>query len=197
MNFLFKTVVFLNRKSEHKTTGEIMTGLVMAAIFMLFLPLIIVLLHNRFAGQLSLPKEFGLSTLLLVATMWMIHSAKHYRENDQYKKLRKVLKMQLSLALLFLLMQFLGGWKIVVVEKYHDVKIIALLVLYHSLHLCVAIGLLLKLLVKTKSIHSSAECFIYFLEPNRHFAFRLSVVFWNFLSMLWIALYVLMLLKFN
>ena len=197
MNFLFKTLVFLNKKGEKKTTGEIMSVVVMMVIIMLYLPLVLALLCNRYATHHPLPKEFAFSTLLLLGTSWLLHSLKQCKENDQYKKLRWIVFLQLSLALVFLFVQVKGVQKIFFYQKYNDIKIVALLVLYHALNLCVIIGLFLKLLLNTRSIHSAADCYIYFLNPHHYFAFRLNILFWNFLCLLWVGLYILFIVKYD
>ena len=197
MNFLFKTLVVLNKKGENKTTGEIMTVVVMAVIFMLYLPLIIVLLRSRTTPQLSLPREFAFGILLLMATIWLLHLVKGYKEADQYNKLRRAVIFQLSLACVFLLVQLKGAGKILFGVKYSEVKIIAVLVLFHVLHLGVLIGMHLKWLFNTRTIHSPTDCYIYFLHPGHNFAFRLNLLFWNFLCLLWIGLYVLCLFKLD
>lgn len=197
MNFLFKTLVFLNKKGEKKTTGEIMLVVVMIVVVMLYLPLVLALLTNRYPAHHALPKEFAFSTLLLLGTSWLLHSLKQCKENDQYKKLRRIVFLQLALAVAFLLVQVRGVQKIFLHQTYNDIKIVALLVLYHALHLCIIIGLFLKLLLNIRSIHSAADCYIYFLNPHHYFSFRLNILFWNFLCLLWVGLYILFIVKYD
>jgi hypothetical protein len=197
MKFLYNTVVYLNKKGEKKTTGEIMSGILMIAIFMLFLPLIIVLLRNRFTAHLSLPREFGISTLVLISATWLLHYMKQYKESDQYKKLRKMAAAQLMLATLFLLVQFIGSVKIFSLALYKDVRVIALIAVYHGLHFFVAIGMLVNVLLRTRFIHSPADWYIYFLNPKPNATFRYNCLLWNYLCVMWVGLYLVMLLKFG
>jgi hypothetical protein len=195
MNFLVKSAIYLNKKSERKTTGEIIAIVVIGIIIMLYLPLIIVFLRIHYASHVTLPKEFGLSTLILICTIWVVRYTRLYKENDQYRKLRKIVAILFTLTSAFLLAQFRGSRKIFSLAQYKEIKIIALIVMYHALQLCVIVGMFITLLLKTRMIHSAADWYIYFLNPKHHFTFKHNFLFWNFSCILWVGLYVMMILK--
>lgn len=200
MSLLHKTLGYLDHGQQKRSNSEVMLVIVMASIFMLFLPLIIKLLEIKVFAQdirrYFIPNEFGLSTLLILASTWVLYLAKKYKTKDLYKKLRLALLVSITLGFLFLIFQFYGWRHIFFEMEVQDVKIIAVIVIFHGLHFLVALGLLSLLLFRMMKIKSGTDHFIYFLNPKRNLFFKTAGMYWDYLGFLWTALYAIMLIKF-
>jgi cytochrome c oxidase subunit III len=200
MSLLHKTLGYLDHGQQKRSNSEVMLVIVMASIFMLFLPLIIKLLEIKVIAhddsRYFVPNEFGLSTLLILSSTWVLYLARLYKVKDLYKKLRLALLASIMLGCTFLIFQFYGWRHIFFDLKKQEVKIIAVIVIFHGLHFMVALTLLTLLLFRTMKIKSGTDHYIYFLNPKRNLLFKTVGMYWDYLGFLWTALYALMLVKF-
>jgi cytochrome c oxidase subunit 3 len=198
MSLLHKTHYSLHSGSERKSNSEVLLLIGMVSIFMLFVPLIVKLLQikNQPIFHFFIPHELSISTLLLIAACWMLYWAKVYKQEDRHKEYRMVLSVTLLLGISFLLVQFWGWEKIFFETRNSDLKIIAVIVIYHSIHFLIALALLASLLIKTRNIKTAADHYIFFLNPKSNLFFKTTKMYCDFLTFLWITLYVLILVKF-
>lgn len=198
MNLFQRTFHYLD-KGQHKRTNTItLCVLLMATLMILFIPLIIKLIQARvIEGGLPfvVPHAFGLSTLVLLASSWVLYKARQHKSRDQHRQLCRALFALLVLGGLFLVLQY-KGWHQVFVDTHHQqIKIIMVIVAVHALHFIIALVLAAVLLIRALAIKSPAESYIYFLQPERNLFFKSTYLYWDYLGFLWTGLYVILLLK--
>lgn len=198
MNLFRKTFHYLD-KGQHKRTNMVTVCiLLMGTLLILFIPLIIKLIQARVIehGQpFVVPHAFGLSTLVLLASTWVLYRARGYKARDQHRLLSRSLFALLALGGLFLLLQC-RGWQQVFADPHHQqIKILMVIVAVHALHFAIALILAAILLIRTMGIKSPAESYIYFLNPERNLFFKSTHMYWDYLGYLWTGLYVILLIK--
>ena len=171
----------------------------MGTILILFIPFILELLTTKkiigSGAVFYVPGEFGLSTMAILASTWVYAFARRCKEADKQVYLKYALSTMLGLGVLFLFLQVQGWQHIFLDSKAQNVKILLVLVVVHGFHFLIALGLVISLLIKLKSIRSAADNYIFFLNPKHNMFFITAGRYWDFLGFLWMGLYILMLLK--
>lgn len=198
MNLFRKTFQYLD-KGQHKRTNMITVCiLLMGTLLILFIPLIIKLIQARLIEDgtpFVVPHAFGLSTLVVLSSIWVLYRARAYKARDEHRNLSRCLFTLLALGGLFLLLQF-KGWQQVFADPHHQqIKILMVIVGVHALHFAIALVLAAIMLIRTMGIKSPAESYIYFLNPDRNLFFKSTYLYWDYLGYLWTGLYAILLLK--
>lgn len=198
MNLFRKTFHYLD-KGQHKRTNMITVCiLLMGTLLILFIPLIIKLIQAQLIehGQpFVVPHAFGLSTLVVLSSIWVLYRARGYKARDEHRRLCRSLFSLLALGGLFLLLQY-KGWQQVFADPHHQqIKILMVIVAVHALHFAIALILAAILLIRTMGIKSPAESYIYFLNPERNLFFKSTNLYWDYLGYLWAGLYTILLIK--
>jgi cytochrome c oxidase subunit III len=198
MNLFRKVFRYLDQ-GQHKRTNIItMCVLLMGALLILFIPLIIRLIQARVIEQgqpFVVPHAFGLSTLVVLCSIWVLYRAREYKARDQHRQLCRSLFALLALGGLFLLLQY-RGWQQVFADPHHQqIKIVMVIVAVHALHFAIALVLAAVLLIRAMSIKSPAESYIHFLNPERNLFFKSTYLYWDYLGLMWTGFYVILLLK--
>lgn len=198
MNLFRKTFHYLDKGQHQRTNMLTLCVLLMGTVMILFIPLVIKLIQARFIedGQpFVVPHAFGLSTLVSIASIWVLWRAREHKAKDQHRYLRRSLFVLLLLGGLFLLLQY-KGWQQVFADPHHQqIKIIMVIVAVHALHFAIALILAGVLLIRAMGIKSPAESYIHFLQPERAQFFKSTTLYWDYLGLLWTGLYVILLLK--
>lgn len=196
---LIKVSESLAKPRPKRSNTETLALLLMGALFILFIPFIIELAITKSVTDKGavfyVPGEFGLSTMVVLASSWAFTYAHRYKEKDNLFNLRYALLTVLFLGALFLCLQFLGWQRILDDSKAHNVKILLVLVAVHGVHFLIALSLVASLLIKMIRIKTSADIYIFFLTPRHHYFFKTTEQYWAFLGFLWMGLYIIMLLK--
>ncbi|HEU4472899.1 MAG TPA: hypothetical protein VFR58_17515 [Flavisolibacter sp.] len=195
MSLIQKTVRQLDAAQKKKTASELLLIFGMAAMFMLFLPLIVKLAKASPQGE-TIPAEFGLSTMLLLANTWLFSKARKLRQRDMPLALGKVLLLMLLGSAAFSVLQYFGWSKIFHGSLFGQMRIMAILVMYHGLHLLAGMIALAGIWIKIRRLRSGADCYIHFLQPSRAIFFRLTATYWDFLAFLWVLIYVISLVRY-
>jgi cytochrome c oxidase subunit III len=198
MNLFRKTFHYLDQGQHKRTNMVTVCILLMGTLLILFIPLIIKLIQAQLIEDgtpFAVPHAFGLSTLVLVASIWVLYRARAFKARDQHRLLRRSLFILLTLGGLFLLLQY-KGWQQVFADPHHQqIKILMVIVAVHALHFAIALILTAIQLIRTMSIKSPAESYIYFLNPERNQFFKSTYLYWDYLGYLWTGLYVILLIK--
>jgi cytochrome c oxidase subunit 3 len=196
MSLVFKSIRQLERGQSKRTIADTILFMVLCSVSVLFLPLIAMLLNSyTIKSTIRINSTFSLSTLLLVFSSAALRQVKQAILNDHYKKLKLYLSLSLFLGVGFLGLQALawGNLYQTLNPKYENIVVV--IVLLHALHFIVAIVILIRFFLKTLIINSPTDSYIFFLNPKRNQLFKMTRVYWDFLGILWLALYIIMLLK--
>jgi len=196
---LIKVFEGLDKRRPKPGNTETVSYLLMATLLILFVPLIFQLATVRAVMEngavFYVPGEFGLSTMAILASTWLYASARRFKDDDKQVYLKYTLSAILVLGALFMCLQILGWLRIFHDMKAQNVKILMVLVVVHGFHFLIALGLVAMLLVKIAGIKSAADNYIFFLNPRHSLFFITTRRYWDFLGFLWVALYIIMLLK--
>lgn len=187
----------LDNASRQKSTGQIMVYFLLLAIGLAFVPFLVLLVKAKPGAHFSLPAEFALSTLLIIGSCRAIHQVKVYLLNDKYRQSKLLFKMLSLLGALFLLLQGAGWNKLMTQWNRATRNIVLVLIFIHALHFAIAIVLAIVMRIKTNGIKSGTDVYIFFLDHKNKSFFSLSFLYWEFLSFVWIVLYVIILLRCN
>ena len=194
MSLVFKTLRQLQAEQKKKTPAEILLYLGMISVFMLFLPLLIKIFRSRFHSA-SLPNEFALSSLIVMAGSWFLRLSKLHKSQDRHKHFRYALLLVVISGCLFLVLQLLALKKIFVDTPGGPITFFAVLVIYHIIQFIIMLIVVALILVRTVNIRTSADFYIYFLNHRNSLLYKSATNCWGYLVSLWILVYVSVLIK--
>lgn len=189
-----KTQSNIKNHTYEKSEGKTHFVVVMAFICMLFVPILIKLFYPETISTIHLPNELGLSTIAALSSTWLLHYAGVFKKNDNYRKFRLTLATIIFTGGLFLGLQYLA-WKEFFAEADPTATLMGAIVVLHAFHFVIAAALLLFSFIRIATIKTSADLYIYFLNPDREKFFETGCKFWNYLVLLWTGMYALMLLR--
>lgn len=95
---------------------------------------------------------------------------------------------------LFLGLQYMA-WKEIFALTDPAATLMSAIIVLHGFHFVIAASLLLFSFVQVIGIRTSADLYIYFLNPGREKFFEAGCKFWNYLVLLWTGMYAVMLLR--
>jgi len=168
---------------------------IMTFICMLFIPIIFKLFYSTgsiSAPAIKLPNELGLSTIAALCSTWLLHYAETFRKSDNHRKFRLTLATINVSGWLFLGLQYLA-WKEIFAQANPTATLIGAIVVLHAFHFVIATGMLLFSFIRVAAVRTSADLYIYFLNPDRAKFFEAGCKFWNYLVLLWTGMYAVML----
>ena len=201
MRQFHKTQKDTKKYQFEQSNGKTHFVVVMTFICMLFIPILIKLFYSSSATPttvIQLPNELGLSTIAALCSTWLLHYAEVFKKNDNHRKFRLTLVMINVTGWLFLGLQSLA-WKDINAIADPAVASIATLmgaiIVLHAFHFVIAAGLLLFSLIRVAGVRTSADLYIFFLNPGRAKFFEAGCKFWNYLVLLWTGMYAVMLLR--
>lgn len=186
------------KKYEYETSGgKTHFVVIMTFISMLFVPILFKLFYapgEIEAPDFKLPNELGLSTIAALGSTWLLHYAEIFRKNDDHRKFRLTLASINITGWLFLGLQYLA-WKEIFSMNNPVATLMGAIVVLHAFHFLIATGLLLFSFIRVAAIRTSADLYIHFLNPDRVKFFEAGCRYWNYLVLLWTAMYAVLLLK--
>jgi cytochrome c oxidase subunit 3 len=193
MNIVKNLINRLDSKNGKQKSSPMLLVL-LVSISVLFIPFVVLLLNAKTSGQFTVPNNLSISTLMLITSSWVIFKAKIFKSNDHYKQFLWSLSAILVLGVTFLCFQYFG-WKVILGSfKNQQRSIIAVIIIVHALHFILAIGCVLAIIIRSYRIENSADFFIHFLKSNRNLFLENTFLYWEYLTFLWVGLYLLMLL---
>jgi heme/copper-type cytochrome/quinol oxidase subunit 3 len=186
------------KKYEYeKANGKTHFVVIMTFICMLFVPIMFKLFYSSGSSApatIHLPNELGLSTIAALCSTWLLHYADVFKKNDNHRKFKLTLLTINVTGWLFLALQYLA-WKEIFAMAQPAATLMSAIIVLHAFHFVIAAGILLFSLVRVAAIRTSADLYIYFLNPEREKFFEAGCRFWNYLVLLWTGMYAVMLLR--
>lgn len=192
-----KTQKDIEKHQYELSNGKTHFVVIMTFICMLFVPIIIKLFYepvNAPSLPIHLPNELGLSTIAALCSTWLLHYAEVFKKNDNHRKFRLTLATINVTGWLFLGLQYLA-WKEIYAVADPAATLMGAIIVLHAFHFVIAAGLLLSSLIRVAGIKTSADLYIFFLNPDREKFFEAGCRFWNYLVLLWTGMYAVMLLR--
>jgi cytochrome c oxidase subunit III len=195
MQLFNKTYKHLDKQHYGKSTTGIHLFLLYASIIIFFIPLVVRVLQVKKIPVAVIPPEFNFGTILLVASSFLLYQSRALIEKDNVRTLRLSLLIALLLGLLFIFFQFQGWYQLYRSDVAPEIKIIMVLVSVHAIHFTAAMLMLLILLIPLFKLKTRADVYIFFLNGKRATAFSSNRSYWDFLGILWVVLYSIIILK--
>ncbi len=192
-----KTEKHTKKQQYEQSNGKTHFVVIMTFICMLFVPIIIKLFYspyNAVTPTIHLPNELGLSTIAGLCSTWLLHYAEQFKKSDNHRKLRLTLATINVSGWLFLGLQYLA-WKEIFAMANSTATLMGAIIVLHAFHFVIAAGLLLFSFIRVAGIKTSADLYIYFLNPERERFFEMGCRFWTYLVLLWTGMYAVMLLR--
>ena len=179
-----------------RTSGQAHFVVIITFICMLFVPIIFKLFYAGGTSSLTLhlPNELGLSTIAALCSTWLLHYAEVFKKSDNHRNFRLTMAAINVSGWLFLGLQYLA-WKEIFAMTDPAATLMSAIIVLHAFHFVIAAALLLYSFIRVVAIKSSAELYIYFLNPDREKFFEAGCRFWNYLVLLWTGMYAVMLLR--
>lgn len=145
-------------------------------------------------AQVSFPRFFSVSTILIIFSSYTISRAPKYYGKDKVAKLCRYLGFSLVLSLLFISSQMFGWYELADKGIYFKGKpfgsYLYLITALHVLHLTA--GILFLIYFYFKALYASRDAIrtLFFIrDPYRKLQLSLLTTYWHFLGGLWIGLY--------
>lgn len=196
MKSFHKTYRHAEKHQREKSTARTHFVVIMVFICMLFVPIIIKLFFTPGnAGHMRLPNELGLSTIAALSSTWLLHYADLFRKQDNHRKFRLTLATINVVGWLFLGLQYIAWQEILTMTTNPNATLLGAIIVLHAFHFTIAAALLLFSFIRVAGIKTSADLYIFFLNPDRERFFEAGCRFWNYLVLLWTAMYAVMLLR--
>lgn len=191
-----KTQKNTKKYQYEKSNGKTHFVVIMTFICMLFVPILFKLFYsvNTPSLPIHLPNELGLSTIAALCSTWLLHYAGEFKKNDNHRKFRLTLATINVTGWLFLGLQYMA-WKEIFAVTDPAATLMGAVIVLHAFHFVIAAGILLFSFIRVAGIRTSANLYIYFLNPERERFFEAGCRFWNYLVLLWTAMYAVMLLR--
>ena len=150
--------------------------------------------HDLKLLNISFPRFFSVSTILLLISSYTISRAPKNYAKDKLGKMCRSLGVTLLVSLLFICSQVLGWYELAQNGIYFKGKpfgsYLYLITGLHALH--VAAGLVFLVYVYLKTIVISRDpikTLFYIRDPFRKLQLNLLTTYWHFLGGLWLCLY--------
>ena len=149
------------------------------------------------ADKFEFPKVFWLSTAVIILSSYIINRAARARREEAFKWYRIYLGTTLSLGGIFVILQFLG-WSDMLqqgisLQNNFTGAFIYLISGLHILHLAGGLLFLLLVFIDSLRYYSYVDSFVYSVNPPNQLRFRLIVIYWHFVDVLWIYLFLFLL----
>ncbi len=197
MKSFHKTQKDTKKYQYERTAGKTHFVVIMTFICMLFVPILIKLFYAPAVNSvpaIHLPNELGLSTIAALCSTWLLHYAEVFKKNDNHRKFRLTLATINVTGLLFLALQYLA-WTEIFEVAHPAATLMGAIIVLHAFHFMIANALLLFSFIRVAGIRTSADLYIFFLNPDRERFFDAGCRFWNYLVLLWTGMYAVMLLR--
>ena len=171
--------------------------LFLAMIFMF----VIWINQNELTLRFSLPKQFIVSTILILVSSFTLSSVKKCFRNDDAKGLLLSLSSTLFLGISFCVLQVLG-WKSLYDHGFYiDGEVgISFLYIISGLHLAHILAGLLFLLYLTFNAFDNwndpIKALVYFSNKYEEVKLEVFSTFWHFIDVLWVVLFFTFLFTF-
>lgn len=188
------------RQMERMHPIRVLLFLSMIGIGVLFF--ILVVAFARTGGfqneNFELPKFFSISTLILLFSSYTISKVPRIYRKDKLNRMTRYLGITLGLGILFIVAQLVGWNEITRSGVYFTGKTsgtyLYLISALHILHLLGGLIFLSFLFFKTAHVAADGvRSLIFIRDPYRSLQLSMLRSYWNFLSFLWIGLYVVFL----
>lgn len=188
------------RQMERMHPIRVLLFLSMIGIGVLFF--ILVVAFARTGGfqneNFELPKFFSISTLILLFSSYAISKVPRIYRKDKLNRMTRYLGITLGLGILFIVAQLVGWNEITRSGVYFTGKTsgtyLYLISALHILHLLGGLIFLSFLFFKTAHVAADGvRSLIFIRDPYRSLQLSMLRSYWNFLSFLWVGLYIVFL----
>lgn len=184
---------------DKRATGQMwavtMVYFLLAASTILFIFLAVSFWQAVPLAGFSIPPQLSLSTVFIAISCVLTIKLKQYKKEDQHKQYRKIVLSITGSGILFFICQFFGWLNLLKVLSSGSRNMVLVLLVAHALHFVVAAGMAIYFTIKAYQIKSGADLYIWYLNPKRQLTFKLGILYWDFLSYVWLILFVLMQLR--
>ncbi len=169
--------------------------LLCVTIVILFIPLLIMLLQVDRIPKTLIPVEFNLASLALVGSSMFLFNMESLIKMEQIRKIKYKLSSAVLLGVVFLSFQYAGCMQLYFSAIDTKARIISVIVATHAIHLIAGILIILTKLIPILKISSGAEAYIYFMDDHKVRALKNYHIYWNFMTVVWMVFFLVILLK--
>jgi cytochrome c oxidase subunit III len=149
----------------------------------------------------KMPKSFILSTLIILISGYSVSKMLLYYKEEKINKLKDSLLITFLLGLCFTILQFLG-WKELVMMgiDFRGLPSGSFLYVLSGIHIFHLIGAmifsLLMLFQYNKTEKDEIRNLVLLTNPYERMRIRLFTTYWHFMDLIWIALFLIFVLRF-
>ncbi len=189
-----KLTFFERVEKMHPYKMMLILGLVSSSLIFLFLLFSFFRsLENEIAQNIEIPAIFGLSTVLIIASSFVIQPAKKYFKEESIPALLTSLMFTFFLGLGFAFCQLLGWGELkssgVLFNENVSSSFLYVLTGLHGLHFIIAHTYLGYLIFQTRAIsRDPVTLLIAETNPFWHLKYELITKAWHFLGVLWLIM---------
>jgi len=177
--------------------------LTLVGIAVLFLALSGAFIYSRVQAELppiKVPWMFIANSLVLLASSWTIHQAKHAYLDDDTEKYKRSLVFTMGLSVVFLVLQIVA-WQQLFTQEIFPQTDVSAAYLYalsgmHFAHVIFGLPFILGFyLVARKRMREPVSVLVYFSDPVKRLKLRMLTMYWHFMDALWIYLVAFLLIN--
>jgi heme/copper-type cytochrome/quinol oxidase subunit 3 len=188
-------VTQLDKQSKKLMIAETMVYAMLTASTILFLFLVGAFVSAASLKGIALPPMLAISTVLIVLSTLLVVKLKRFKKNDQLSSFRKTVVAIAVLGILFFVCQFFGLQQLQRLLPGNNRNLMLILIATHAIHFMVALGTTSYLIAKCFKLKTGSDLYIHFLNVKQNTFFKLSFIYWDFLSCVWIVIFLVMQVK--
>ncbi|MCC5943702.1 MAG: cytochrome C oxidase subunit III [Bernardetiaceae bacterium] len=170
---------------------------------LIFFGMIVAFLMATYGGNrppmesIAMPKSFYLSTVLLLASSWILERAVKAFKVDDFVSLRRSLVILMGISLAFAGLQSVGWLELYVASKTIETSSLAIASLYivsvlHWLHILAGVIYTSYYLSQVSSMYKDpVKILITVTNPYEALKLRMLRTYWHFVDALWLVLFLI------
>jgi cytochrome c oxidase subunit 3 len=190
-----KTYESQDKAYPKRTATGTVTLLLCISIAIFYIPLVINLLQAKNLFGNAMPSEFNLAAIVIIGSSWMLYQSSLLKEKDKVIPFRIIYATALAMGILFISLQYYGWRYLQGLPTSSSTKIVMVMVFTHAIYFLIGWFMLMLLLARFSKVKTRADCYIFFLDSNNRTGFSTFRMFWDFMALLWLFLYCIMLVK--
>ena len=185
-----------DNKSGKLAALQTMAYALVAAISVLFLFLAGSFLSSHDMNLRTVPPALSVSSVFIILSTVLVIKLKRLKKDDRYKNFRTVISIVAALGILFFICQYAGWQQLLHHFPSAHRNLLVVLIVAHALHFLIAFLLVIHILYKSYRFENGADFYIHFLDVKQELLFKITCMYWDFLSYLWVILFIIIQLKF-
>lgn len=186
-------------KMEQQHPYIMMMYLGVMGIFMAFTLLMLLFFNESLIKAIThpihFPYAFFISTIAIVSSSFFLEKARQQFYKDNFKKLKNHLLIVLSLGIIFLALQIVGGYELhqnkIYLQGKNAGSYLYIISVFHMIHLIGGLIYAATLFNQyTQKANDAVQILITVTNPFEKIKLQLLTIYWHFMDILWVGIFI-------